>query len=106
MCQTLDTWLDQVALLLVIHSFVGDRNALEPGCLDGKVSYHYRQRPLLHARESGLAVDSLRTALAAHKINKVVKTYELIRRVIYEKRRPKVRALFDQDNLPCKEQQI
>ena len=105
-CQTLDPWLDHVALPLVIHSFVGDRNALEPSYLDGKVSYHYRQLPLLYAREGGLAVDALRTALTAYKINKVVKTYELIRRVVYEKRGPKVRALFDQDNLPCKEQQI
>ena len=105
-CQTLDPWLDHVALQLVIHSFVGDCNALEPVYLDGKVSNHYRQLPLLYAREGGLAVDALRTALTAHKINKVIKTYELIRRMVYEKRGPKVRALFDQDNLPCKEQQI
>jgi hypothetical protein len=105
-CQTLDSWLDQVALSRVIHSFVGDRNALEPGYLGSKVSYHYRLLPLLHARESGLAVDALRTALATQKINKLVKTYELIRRVVYEKRGPKVRVLFDQDNLPRKEQKI
>lgn len=106
MCQTFDPWLDHVALQLVIHSFVGDCNPLELGYLDGKVSNHYRQLPLLYAREGGLAVDALRTALTAHKINKVIKTYELIRRMVYEKRGPKVRALFDQDNLPCKEQQI
>ena len=35
-CQSLDPWLDQVALPLVIHSFGGGRDALPAGWLDGK----------------------------------------------------------------------
>jgi hypothetical protein len=61
---------------------------------------------LLHARESDLAITTLETANASNKIKKVVKADELIRRVVYQKCGAKVRALFDQNNLQRKEQQI
>ncbi|MDC0959308.1 hypothetical protein OAR42_02445 [Planktomarina temperata] len=105
-CQELDPWLDQVALPLVIHSFGGGRDTLEAGHLDGTVSCHYRLLPLLYARESDLAIKTLETAIAPNKIKKVVKAYEPIRRMVYQKRGAKVRALFDQNNLPRKEKQI
>ena len=104
--QSLDTWLDQVALPLVIHSFGGGRDALEAGHLDGTISCHYRLLPLLFARKSDLAITTLETAIAPNKIRKIVKAYEPIRRMVYQKRGAKVRALFDQNNLPRKEQQI
>jgi hypothetical protein len=97
-CQELDPWLDQVALPLVIHSFGGGRDALEAGHLDGTVSCHYRLLPLLYARESDLAIKTLETAIAPNKIKKVVKAYEPIRRMVYQKRGAKVRTLFDQNN--------
>ena len=105
-CQELDPWLDQVALPLVIHSFGGGRDTLEAGHLDGTVSCHYRLLPLFYARESDLAIKTLETAIAPNKIKKVVKAYEPIRRMVYQKRGAKVRALFDQNNLQRKEQQI
>jgi hypothetical protein len=105
-CQELDPWLDQVALPLVIHSFGGGRDTLEAGHLDGTVSCHYRLLPLFYARESDLAIKTLETAIAPNKIKKVVKAYEPIRRMVYQKRGAKVRALFDQNNLPRKEKQI
>ena len=105
-CQELDPWLDQVALPLVIHSFGGGHDALEAGHLDGPVSCHYRLLPLLYARESDLAIKTLETAIAPNKIKKVVKAYEPIRRMVYQKRGAKVRALCDQNNLPRKEKQI
>jgi hypothetical protein len=61
---------------------------------------------LLYARESDLAITTLETANASNKTKKVVKAYELIRRVVYQKCGAKVRALFDQNNLQRKEQQI
>jgi hypothetical protein len=91
---------------LVIHSFGEGRDALEAGHLDGAISCHYRLLPLLYARESDLAITTLETANASNKIKKVVKAYELIRRVVYQKCGAKVRALFDQNNLQRKEQQI
>ncbi|MDA8767069.1 hypothetical protein N9N20_02705 [Planktomarina temperata] len=105
-CQELDPWLDQVALPLVIHSFGGGRDAFEAGHLDGPVSCHYRLLPLLYARESDLAIETLETAIAPNKIKKVVKAYVPIRRMVYQKRGAKVRALCDQNNLPRKEKQI
>jgi len=105
-CQALNPWLDQVALPLVIHSFGGGRDALEAGHLDGAVSCHYRLLPLLYARESDAAIETLETAIAPNKIKKTIKAYEPIRRMVYQKRGAKVRALFDQNNLPRKEQQI
>lgn len=105
-CQSLDPWLDQVALPLVIHSFRGGRRTLPPGMLDGTVSCHYRNFPLLYARESDYVVDVLENVAAPNKIKKVLKNYEPMKKMIYQSKGQKVRALFDQDNLPRKEQAI
>ena len=101
-CQALNPWLDQVALPLVIHSFGGGRDALETDHLDGAVSCHYRLLPLLYAHESDGAIETLEKAIAPNKIKKVVKAYEPIRGMVCQKRDAKVRALFDQNNLPEK----
>lgn len=105
-CQVLDPWLDQVALPLVIHSFGGGRDALEPGWLDGKTSCHYRVLPLLYAREDQSVVDTLERVSAPNKIKKVLKTYEPMRRMIFQGKGAQARALFDQAKLPRREQQI
>ena len=105
-CQTLDPWLDQVALPLVIHSFGGGRDALAPGWLDGSHSCHYRLMPLLYAREDQRVVDVLEEVAAPNKVKKVLKGYEPFLRMIYQARAPRARALFDRDNLPRKEQAI
>ena len=105
-CQPMDPWLDQVALPLVIHSFGGGRDALAPGYLDGKTSCHYRLFPLLYARESDWVVEVLEAVAAPNKIKKVLKQYEPIKRMVYQNRGQKVRALFDRDHLPRKEQAI
>lgn len=105
-CQSLDPWLDQVALPLVIHSLGGGRDALEPGFLDGKTSCHYRLFPLLYARESDRVVEVLETVAAPNKIKKVLKQYEPIKRMVYQNRGQKVRAMFDRHHLPRREQAI
>ena len=105
-CQSLDPWLDQVALPLVIHSFGGGRDALPAGHLDGDVSCHYRLLPLLYARESDHVVDVLEEVCAPNKLKKILKHYEPIKRMVYQGRGAKVRALFDRENLPRKEQAI
>ncbi len=105
-CQSLDPWLDQVALPLVIHSFGGGRDALAPGWLDGSHSCHYRVLPLAFARESQGFIDTLEAIAAPNRIKKVLKSYEPMKRMIYQGKGLKARALFDQDNLPRKEQQI
>ena len=104
--QTLDPWLDQVILPLVIHSFGGGRDMLPPGLLDGAISCHYRCFPLLFARESDAVIRALTLAAAPNKIKKVLKGYEPMKRFIYQNHGNRVRALFDQDDLPPREQMI
>nr|WP_319947832.1 hypothetical protein [uncultured Shimia sp.] len=105
-CQTLDPWLDQVALPLVIHSFGGGRDALPAGYLDGDVTCHYRLLPLFYARESDHAIQVMEDVSAPNKIKKVLKQYDPMKRMIFQGRGQKVRDLFDQDHLPRKEQVI
>jgi hypothetical protein len=104
--QQMTPWLDQVALPLVITSFGGGRDALPAGLLDGEVSCHYRVLPLLYARESDRVVEVLEEVTAPQKLKKVLKTYDPVKRTVYQGRGHKVRAMFDRDNLPRKEQAI
>ena len=105
-CQPLDPWLDQVALPLVISSLGGGRDALSPGWLDGLMSCHYRLLPLMYAREERRVIDVVEEVTAPNWIKKVLKGWEPALRMIYQGRGQKARALFDQSNLPRKEQQI
>ncbi len=105
-CQSLDPWLDQVALPLVIHSFGGGRDTLPAGYLDGSVTCHYRLLPLLYAREDARVVEVLEKVTEPNKLKKLFKQYEPFKRMIYQGRGHKVRALFDQDDLPAREQAI
>jgi len=105
-CQSLDPWLDQIALPLVIHSLGGGRDTLPPGLIDGSVTCHYRMFPLLYAREADAVVETLERVAAPNKIKKVLKGHDPIKRMVYQERGKKVRALFDQNDLPRKEQMI
>ncbi|MFV2002580.1 MAG: hypothetical protein ACC619_06320, partial [Paracoccaceae bacterium] len=104
--QSLDPWLDQVALPLVIHSLGGGRNTIPAGLLDGSVSCHYRTFPMLYARETAAVIAALEAVVAPNKLKKVLKEHEPIKRNVYQARGKKVRALFDQDALPRREQII
>ena len=105
-CQQLFPWLDQIALPLVIHKLGGGRNALPVGYLDGQTSVHYRNMPLLYARERDAVVDLLEEISAPNPVKKLLKVYEPFKRMIYQNRGHKVRALFDRDHLPSREQPI
>ncbi len=105
-CQPLDPWLDQIALPLVIHGFGGGRDTLPAGLLDGSVSCHYRVLPLLYARESDAVVTTLETIAAPNRMKRVLKSHDPAKRMIYQGRGQKVRALFDRGNLPPREQMI
>ncbi len=104
--QTLDPWLDQVALPLVIHSFGGARPGPGLDGLDGNVSCHYRALPLLYARESDAAVAALEAAIAPNRIKKRLKDHEPLKRLVYQGQGAKVRAAFDRADLPRREQAI
>ncbi|MFP4274841.1 MAG: hypothetical protein ACLFRU_07420, partial [Paracoccaceae bacterium] len=105
-CQSLDPWLDQVALPLVIHSLGGGRDALEPGWMDGQTTCHYRLLPLLYARESEEVVQFLEEIASPNRIKKVLKLHDPFRKMIYHGRGRKLREMFDRDDLPRKEQNL
>ncbi|MHC0054855.1 hypothetical protein [Actibacterium sp. D379-3] len=105
-CQEYDPWLDQVALPLVIHALGGGRPGPELAGLDGDITCHWRVLPLLYARESDAVVDVLETITAPNKVKKVIKQYEPFKRVIYQGKGHKVRAMFDRADLPPREQMI
>ncbi len=105
-CQSLDPWLDQVALPLVIHSLGGGRDTLPEGLLDGDVTCHYRLLPLLYAREADRVVEVLEEITAPNPIKKVLKSYDPIKFMVFHGRGRKVRELFDRENLPRREQAI
>lgn len=104
--QSLDPWLDQVVLPLVIHSFGGGRPGPELDGLDGDVTCHYRVLPLFYARESDHAVAVMEAVAAPNKIKKILKLYEPFKRMVFQKRGHKVREMFDRNDLPRKEQKI
>ncbi|WP_299782651.1 hypothetical protein [uncultured Roseobacter sp.] len=104
--QEMTPWLDQIALPLVIHALGGGRDMLPEGLLDGSVSCHYRMFPLLYARESDTVIEVLEEVAAPNKIKKLLKAHAPIKRNVYQGRGTKVRALFDQDNLPRREAAI
>lgn len=105
-CQSLDPWLDQVALPLVIHELGGGRNTLPDGLLDGSVTCHYRVMSLLFARESDRVISVLEAVAAPNKVKKLLKHHEPFKRFIFQGRGARVRGLFDQNDLPRKEQAI
>ncbi|MEZ5912273.1 MAG: hypothetical protein R3D84_08665 [Paracoccaceae bacterium] len=105
-CQSLDPWLDQVALPLVIHSLGGGRPGPGLAGLDGAVSCHYRLLPLLYAREDDRVVEILEEVAAPNAVKKILKRYEPMKRMIYQGKGQKARALFDRADLPRREQTI
>ena len=104
--QPLDPWLDQIALPLVIHALGGGRPGPELAGLDGGVTCHYRMLPLFYARENDAAIAVLEEVTAPNKIKKWLKQYDPFKRMIYQGRGQKVRALFDRNNLPRHEKAL
>ncbi len=105
-CQPLYPWLDQIALPLVIHSFGGGRPGPELDGLDGDITCHWRVLPLMYAREDDRVIGLLETVSAPNKVKKILKEYDPMKRMIYQGRGQKVRALFDRENLPRNEKMI
>jgi len=104
--QSLDPWLDQVVLPLVIHSFGGGRPGRELDGLEGDITCHYRVLPLFYARETDHAVSVMEAAASPNKNKKLLKLYNPYKRMIFQGRGQKVRALFDRNDLPRKEKQL
>lgn len=81
-CQSLNPWLDQVVLPLVVHSLGGGRPGPELDGLDGEVSCHYRNLSLLYARESDAAVALAEELLGDVEISRHLAEDEAFQRLI------------------------
>jgi hypothetical protein len=104
--QELYPWLDQIALPLVIHALGGGRPNAALAGLDGDVTCHYRTLPLLYARESDAVVTMLEQVAGAQDMRRILREYDPIKLMVYQNRGRKVRALFDQNDLPRRERAI
>ena len=104
--QSLDPWLDQAALPVAIAELGGGRPGPELAGLDGAVTRHWRAMPLFYATASDTDVARLEEIAAPNRIKKVLKAHEPFKRMIYQGRGAKVRALFDRDALPLRERAI
>ncbi|NBE06279.1 hypothetical protein GU920_01945 [Rhodobacter sp. CCP-1] len=105
-CQSLDPWLDQVALPLVIHALGGGRPGPDLAGLDGALTCHWRILPLFFARESDHAVAVMEQIAADPRVERVLRAYAPFRKMLYKGQGREVRALFDRADLPRKEQAI
>ena len=104
--QSLDPWLDQIVLPLVVHKLGGGRGGVPDGTLDGAHSCHYRTLPLAYARASDRVIAALEEVARPNWLKKVLKAHAPMRRMIYQGKGHKVRALFDRDDLPRREAAI
>lgn len=105
-CQPLYPWLDQIALPLVIHEAGGGRPGPELAPLDGSATCHYRALPLLYATAPDDRIAFVEELAARNLLKKALKRHEPFRRMIYQGKGAKVRALFDRDDLPRSEQAL
>lgn len=104
--QSLFPWLDQIALPVVISALGGGRPDASLDGLDGSISNHWRALPLFYAQATDEQLAFFEDLTKPNKIKRILKAYEPFRRMIYQRRGTRVRALFDQNNLPKKEQSI
>ena len=80
--QSLDPWLDQIVLPLVIHSFGGGRPGAGLAGLDGDVTWHYRNLPLLYARSPRRAIDEFEAIAALPEIAPLLSGWTAAERLI------------------------
>ncbi|MDO5604027.1 MAG: hypothetical protein Q4G25_02590 [Paracoccus sp. (in: a-proteobacteria)] len=105
--QELFPWLDQITLPLVIHSFGGGRPGPGMAGLDGDITCHWRNLPLLYARESDAVVATLEAAAQAPDLRPILSEWEPALRLIYQQIGPRaLRPAFDRENLPLREQPL
>ena len=101
--QSLDPWLDQIALPLVIAAEGGGPRNVP--ALDDTATCHWRTLPLAYARESDAVIARLDQIAQINRVKKLLKRYPPFHQMLYRGGGAQARALFSED-LPQDEQQI
>ena len=95
----------RAAVMAGRHAALADYATLDAGAaLSVPTPEHYL--PLLYARESDRVVDVLENIAGRQELRRLLRDHEPVRRMVYQNRGRKARALFDQDDLPKREQMI
>ncbi|SOH93232.1 hypothetical protein SAMN06273572_1011088 [Monaibacterium marinum] len=95
--QSLNPWLDQIALPLVIASLGGGPRAIAG--LDDTATCHWRTLPLAYARESDAVIERLTQIAQINRVKKLLKGYPPFHQMLYRGGGAQARALFA-DGLP------
>ncbi|WP_246026683.1 hypothetical protein [Paracoccus luteus] len=104
--QSLDPWLDQIVLPLVIHSLGGGRPGPELAGMDGAVTTHYRNLPLLYARGPAAAVDEIEAIAALPQIAPLLDGWAPARLIRDGIGRRRIAPMFAGEPVPPREQAI
>jgi len=104
--QSLNPWLDQVALPVVISELGGGRPDVTLSGLDGALTQHWRAMPLFFAKATDDTLEKLMEVARPNKIKKVLKAYDPFKRMIFQNKGARVRAMFDRHTLPRAEKII
>lgn len=106
-CQSLDPWLDQVVLPLVVHSLGGGRPGPELAGLDGDLTCHYRNLSLLYARGSDRALEIFEEIAAIPEISRIMQGDDAYEALFRQRAgRDRLRPMFQGKRLPSREQVI
>ena len=105
--QSLDPWLDQIVLPLVVHSLGGGRPGPQLAGLDGDVTWHYRKLPLLYAAGPDTAVAALEGVADMPELSPLLDRWAPWQRMVAAgEGRRLARPLFASAPLPAREQAI
>lgn len=106
-CQSLDPWLDQIVLPLVVHSLGGGRPGPELDGMDGDVTCHWRNLPLLYARGPQRAIDEVEAIAALPEIAPLLDGWEPAQRLIGDGLgRRRIQPMFAHDDPAPTEQSL
>lgn len=104
--QAIYPWLDQIGLPLVVHALGGSKGSEAAQQLDGAVTCHYRVLSLLYAREPQSVIDVLEEVCAPNKIKKILKESEAFKRLVFQGRGHKLRAIITPEDLLKPEEKL
>ena len=98
--QSLTPWLDQATLPLALAAHGGGRPDASLAGMDTEVTRHWRVLALLYAQMPDAVVDRLEELAALPWLKKALRMEEAFRKMVYQGRGAKARALYGPGNVP------